>query len=475
MAALLATTAQLMAATPGPELPDPGSVAGISKEQQVELGQKVKAEVYKQMPVLPDSSPEAQYVRKLGNKLAAVIPPEVSWPFEFHAIPQKEINAFAIPGGPMFVNVGTIVAADNEAQLVGVMAHEMAHVYMQHSAKQAGKQSLTQGIAGILGGLLGQGTLGSLAKLGIGIGAGLVSLKYSRGDEAQADAVGAIIAYKAGYDPRALASFFEKLEKEGGSGPQMLSDHPNPGNRRAAIENEARSWPSRSFQNTSADFTRVKRDASHMKTYTAEEIAAGAKQGTWARQNAQSGSSSAAQSATGQPASPAAAGDIANVSLQQVKPSGRFTTFDHAAFSIQYPDNWRAAGDAGSNVTIAPPAGAAEGAVAYGVVVGAAPAASGNLDQATQQLIAGLQQSNEGMQVEGSLQSTSVNGVEGRSATLRGTSPVQQNGQPLPERDWLITLPREGGLLYIVFIAPEKAFEQLRPTYENMLRSVKLK
>jgi len=140
LALLLALFVSLPAwtATPtvAPQLPDPGSV-GITKEQQVELGRQAMAEVYKQLPVLPDSSPQTQYIRQLGKRLAGVIPQEYSWPFEFHVIPQKDINAFALPGGPMFVNVGAIVAANNEAELVGVMAHEMSHVNMQHSAKQA--------------------------------------------------------------------------------------------------------------------------------------------------------------------------------------------------------------------------------------------------------------------------------------------------------------------------------------------------
>src|SRR5438046_5052873 len=192
---LVALPASLLAQSAEPQLPDPGTVSGITKEQQEQVGLQAMAEVYKQMPVLPDSSPETQYIQQLGKKLAAVIPPDVSWPFQFHVIPQKEINAFALPGGPMFVNIGTLTAADNEAELAGVMAHEMAHVYMQHSVKQASKQSMTQGLLGVLGSVLGSGTVGSLARAGIGIGAGVLSLKYSRGDEAQADAGGGIIMY----------------------------------------------------------------------------------------------------------------------------------------------------------------------------------------------------------------------------------------------------------------------------------------
>src|SRR6476620_6437560 len=137
-----------------PRLPDPGSTF-VSREQQQQLGFQAASEVYKQMPVLPDRSPETQYIRQVGKRLAATIPAENSWPFEFHVVAQKEINAFALPGGQMFVNVGTITASANEAQLAGVMGHEMAHVYMQHSAKQIQKAQLTQGLAGLAGAILG--------------------------------------------------------------------------------------------------------------------------------------------------------------------------------------------------------------------------------------------------------------------------------------------------------------------------------
>src|SRR3954451_10552904 len=161
-----------------PQLPDPGNT-GVVKEQQVQLGQQVVAEVYKQTPVLPDSSPQSQYVQQLGRKLVSVIPQQYSWPYQFHVIPQKEINAFALPGGPIFVNVGTIQSADNEAELVGVIAHEMSHVYMQHSAKQAPKQEWAS-IIGALGGLFGGSAVGNLARLGIQFGAGSLLLRYSR-------------------------------------------------------------------------------------------------------------------------------------------------------------------------------------------------------------------------------------------------------------------------------------------------------
>jgi beta-barrel assembly-enhancing protease len=118
---------QVCAQTTGPAFPNPGN-ALMSRDNQRALGLQAATQVYQQMPVLPDNSPETQYIQQLGQKLVATIPPQYSWPFEFHVVAQKEINAFALPGGPMFVNIGTITAAGNEAQLAGVMAHEMSHV-----------------------------------------------------------------------------------------------------------------------------------------------------------------------------------------------------------------------------------------------------------------------------------------------------------------------------------------------------------
>ena len=274
-----------------PHLPDPGK-APMSRPQQIQMGFQAASQVYQQMPVLPDTSPETQYIRKLGKRLVATIPAENSWPFEFHTVPQKEINAFALPGGPMFVNVGTITAASNEAELAGVMGHEMSHVYMQHSAKQQGKAQTTETIAGIAGAILGEtehGVVGSLAQEGLKFGAEGLILKYSRSDEAQADAVGTVILYKAGYNPQAMADFFKKLAAEGSSGPQFLSDHPNPGNREAAIQKEIASWPAQKYSPGDGSFAATRQHAMTVKVFSAQEIAQGAKNGQWAKLNKQSG------------------------------------------------------------------------------------------------------------------------------------------------------------------------------------------
>jgi beta-barrel assembly-enhancing protease len=266
-----------------PDFPDPGH-APMSRAQQEKLGLQAAAQVYQQMPVLPDSSPETQYIQALGKRLVAVIPKDRTWPYQFHVIAQKEVNAFALPGGPMFVNVGTITAVDNEAELAGVMAHEMGHVYMQHSAKQLRKSAIAD-LLGAVAGAVG----GSIAETGIQLGASTLLLKYSRADESQADAFGAVVLWHANFNPMALADFFRKLGAGGKNGPQFLSDHPNPGNRDQAIQNEVRNWPPKNYTPDSPQFAGARGHAGGVHAYTAQEISDGAKSGRWKDENAKNG------------------------------------------------------------------------------------------------------------------------------------------------------------------------------------------
>ena len=486
LAALLAVllfVAQSVAVVSGPELPDPGK-AGMSREEQIQLGYQTAAQVYKQMPVLPDSSPITQYVQQLGAKLVAQIPQQYSWPYQFHVIPQKEINAFALPGGPMFVNVGTIASADNEAELVGVMAHEMAHVYMQHSAKQAGKTNWIAGIAGVAGAVLGSGGLvGQLAASGIQITANGIIMKYSRNDEAQADAVGAIIMYKAGYNPQAMADFFQKLAAEGGSGPQWLSDHPNPGNREQAIQKEIANWPAKQYNNNNAQFQRAKQDAGKVTAYTAQQIAQGAKTGEWASMNQRDGAvfRPPAGVAVAQPASANGAAPTASapVSLESVLPSSRMVSADLGAATISRPENWQltSAGQGAADIFIAPRAGVVGNAIGYGVALTAvSPRQSGvSIDQVTSDLVRSYESGENGMRALGSPQPITVNGAQGRSVMMESISPFPDaQGRQQTERDWLVTVPRQdGSVLVLVFVAPQTQFDRFRPTYDSMLKSIR--
>lgn len=490
--AVLLVVSQLSAQSASPEFPNPGKV-GMSKDQQRQLGLQAAAQVYKQMPVLPDSSPATQYVRQLGQKLVATIPAEYSWPFEFHVVAQKEINAFALPGGPMFINIGTITAASNEAELAGVMAHEMSHVYMQHSAKQAVKNQNIGLLAGLAGAVLGAttgGFVGQLAQMGVQLGAGTIVQKFSRDDEAQADAVGAIILYKAGYNPQAMAEFFQKLASEGSQPPQWLSDHPNPGNRELAIENEIRNWPPKNYQTNTAAFQKVHQQAAGVRAYTAQEIAQGAKTGEWALSNEKNGAVFRPSGGTANPVNTGAAASgnsvppapsnptAPAVSLRHVLPSEKLVTADLGRIKISRPDNWLVAmpRQQGDSLTIAPQAGVAGSAVGYGVVINGVMPPNGqqmSIDQMTTRLIKDMESSG-GVQSVGKPQAITINGVQGRAVTMQSQSPFRSpSGKPQTERDWMVTVPqRDGSVIFMVFVAPEAEFSLFEPSYQAMLKSV---
>ena len=424
----------------------------FSAQEEVQAGQQSAAQVAKQLPVLPDSDPVAVYVRRLGEQLAAHAPGD-KWPYTFHVVNQKEINAFALPGGPVFVNVGTIQAADNEAELAGVMAHEISHVVQRHGTRAASKQMAAQLPLAILGGVMGQGALSQMAQMGLSFGVGSYFLKNSRKSESEADLLGTDIMYDSGFNPRAMADFFAKLQAEGGArGPQFFSDHPDPGNRAQAVAKEVATLPRKSnYRSDNADFRNIKQRVATLKPLTAEQIAA--------RQNAAAASSG-----------------VQSVSIQ---PAASLRGFSHRDFTISYPENWQVYGDQNSAVTIAPQDGVVQNAVAYGVMINTfqPEEANSSLDQATHELLASLRQSNPDLRQIGQDDNIRLNGVSGKSVDLVGTSPLRdQSGRAAQERDWLVAIMRrDGSLLYVVSIAPDKDFQSLRPTFEQMLKSMRLR
>ena len=231
----------------------------FSKEQDVQLGQETAAQVRKQTHVVNDAFLNA-YVNQVGQRLASAQEAQESgFKFTFEVVADPSINAFALPGGPMFINTGLLKAVDGEAQLAGVMGHEMSHVILRHGTNQASKAELVElPVALATSGDSGS-MLANLAKLGIGLGANSLLLKFSRTAESQADLMGSHLMAEAGYNPMELARFFEMLEaKTGRGGIQFLSDHPNPGNREHAIEDEADRLPQRTYGYQTGQFARMK-------------------------------------------------------------------------------------------------------------------------------------------------------------------------------------------------------------------------
>jgi len=424
----------------------------FSSQEEIQAGQQAAAQVSQQLPLLPDNDPTTKYVQRLGQRLAAHAPGE-KWPYNFHVVNQKEINAFALPGGAIFVNLGTIQAADNESQLAGVLAHEISHVVQRHGTRAASKQMAAQLPLALLGGMMGNSTLSRAAQLGISFGVGSYFLKNSRQAESEADLLGTDIMYDSGFDPHQMAVFFAKLQEQSGKQSavaQFLSDHPDPGNRAGAVSQEVATLPTKKYQKDSSEFLAVKKQVGGLQPMTADQIAA------WQKD----------QAAASAPSS----GVTADASMRQ---------FDHSEYSISYPANWQVMGDANSAVTIAPQNGVLKDAVVYGAIVSnyEPEKNDASLDVATHALIDSLRQSNPDMKEIGNAEDIRVNGLAGKSIDLIGRSPEQdQHGQTTRERDWLVTMKRnDGSLLYVVFVAPEKDFEDLRPVFQQMLKSMKLK
>jgi len=269
-----------------------------SVADDIKLGQEASAEAKKQLPMLNDNRTD-DFVEDVGAQLAAAIPAELrhaGFRYTFDVVNQKDINAFALPGGPMFLNRGMLQAAKSEAEVAGVMAHEISHVALRHGTAQATKGQKVQigAVAGqILGAIIG-GAAGSVISQGSQFGLGAYFLKYGREYERQADLLGAQIMARAGYDPREMANMFKTIQAEGGSsGPEWLSSHPDPGNRYNSIVKEASMLRIEGNANT-GQFQSVKARLGGMApAYTAEQIAQGqARSGTSSTRSSTSSTSS---------------------------------------------------------------------------------------------------------------------------------------------------------------------------------------
>ncbi len=234
----------------------------FTRQQDVQLGQELAAQIRKNVTIVKDPV-LINYVNAVGRRLAQSREAKASgFSFTFEVVADPAINAFALPGGPMFINTGLLKAVDNEAQLAGVMSHEMSHVVLRHGTNQASKADLIQIPLALAGELTNSDSLmGQLAQLGIGLGANSVLLKFSRTDESQADLMGSHIMAEEGYDPTQLARFFRKLNSQPGSTTiEFLSDHPNPDNRSSAIYAEASRLPDRTYGYQTGQFQEMKKE-----------------------------------------------------------------------------------------------------------------------------------------------------------------------------------------------------------------------
>jgi hypothetical protein len=408
------------------------------------------------MPLLNDSSVE-EYVAGIGQRLVRVIPAEYQHPefrYTFRVVNQKEINAFALPGGPMFLNRGMIEAARDEGEIAGVMAHEMSHVMLRHGTAQATKGEKFQigAIAGqVLGAIVG-GTAGSIIANGSNLGLSTYFMKFSREYESQADILGVQLMARAGYNPQSMANMFKTLAAQGGGGPEFLSDHPNPGNREQRIQQEAKMLnATNNPSGNTAEFQRVQGRLKGMSpALTAKQI----------EQQSQGRSGTAGTSGT-----------TGRAAVNVDPPSGSFRTYQpNNAMRISVPSNWGPVESGGTSVTYAPQGAYFQGdnggsAFTHGVEVGVAQG-TGNLQNDTNSLLRSFAQSNPQLQQSGNARNEDVGGRNGITVQLANVSEV--TGQP--EYISLSTTElRNGGLLYVIGVAPRTE----AGTYDNAFRKVR--
>jgi len=230
-----------------------------STEKEVRLGREAAAEVDRQAKFIEDPM-ITEYVNRVGQNI--VLHSDAKVPFTIKVIDSDEVNAFALPGGFFYVNKGLLLAADNEAELAGVMAHEIAHVAARHAVENQTKASLLEyaalGASIFLGGIPGM-----IYQNTAGIGLLGIFMKFSRSAEEEADKLGVQYMYAAGYDPGAMATMFEKLEAKNKKKPGFISrafaSHPAPPDRRAAALALAARFPEHDeYVISSSEFQRVK-------------------------------------------------------------------------------------------------------------------------------------------------------------------------------------------------------------------------
>lgn len=236
-----------------------GIIGAKGVESEVRLGRQLAAEVDKEAKFVDDPI-ITEYVNRVGQNI--VLHSDAKIPFTIKVIDSDEVNAFALPGGFFYVNKGLVLAADNEAELAGVMAHEIAHVAARHAMETEAKMRAMD--LGILAGiLLGGGIIGNVLYNGGGFFESLAFLKFTRGAEEEADKLGVQYMWAAGYDPNAMATMFEKLEaknkKKPGTISRLFATHPAPPERRAAAVALAARFPEREeYVISSSEFQRVR-------------------------------------------------------------------------------------------------------------------------------------------------------------------------------------------------------------------------
>jgi predicted Zn-dependent protease len=430
----------------------------FSIQDDVKLGRQAAQEAEQQFPLLRDEQVRG-YVENVGRRLVSAIPQEFQHPefqYYFKVVNARDINAFALPGGPMYVNRGMIEAAKSEGEMAGVMAHELSHVALRHGTAQATKgqkYGTLAAIAGIAGTIFGGPGVGQLAQAPFAV----YILKFSREYETEADILGSQIMARAGYDPRDLANMFRTLEQQGGGGGGFLSDHPSPKDRYARINQEAQYLRVQGGgYRDSRDFARIQeRLRGYPTAPTMAEIA-------------RSGQRNPVGENTGNYPNNAPSGRVEY-------PSTRYQNVSifNGGVQVSVPSNWRQVSE-GNSVWFVPEGGYGQyngqAVFTHGANFGVAQTNSRNLQQATNELVNSLGQGNSDLRSNGGYQRTTLDGRNALLATLSNTN--EATGRP--ENIRLITTQlRNGQLFYMIAVSPqnERNFDS---AFQNVFRSVRI-
>ena len=418
-----------------------------------------------QLPVLRDDA-VTSYIEGIGERLAAEIPNDLKhseFRYTFKVVNVREINAFALPGGPMYLNRGMIEKAATEGEMASVMAHELSHVALRHGTAQASKATKYEigALAGaVIGAIIG-GNLGTVVSQGTQFGLGTAFLRFSRDYERQADLLGAQLMARAGYDPREMANMFKTIEKEGGSGgPEWLKSHPNPANRQAAILKEAQSLQVDNPIRDSRGFEQTKTRLRGMSPApTTEEAVKNAER--------RGGGTSGRTGTSGR------AGDVPVGRVEP--PSTRYTTYDEGGiFRVAVPANWRELQDS-DTVTFAPEGGYGtlngQNVFTHGIQIGLARNEAHNLQAPPDELIAAFARGNPDLGRATGYQRVTVDGRPGLRTTMTNVNEATGN----PENIQLVTTDvGNGDLLYAIGVAPRDQFNAYRTVFDRIVGSIRL-
>ena len=420
--------------------------------QDVQLGRDAAAQAEKELVILRDPVTTA-YIERIGRRIIDAAPASLQHPefrYTFKVVDAKEINAFALPGGPTYFNRGMFIAARTEGEVAGVLAHELSHVLLRHGTAQATKATPYEigTIAGqILGAVIG-GRTGQVIAQGSQLGIGAAFLRFSRAYEHDADILGAQLMARAGYDPREMASMFRTIEQQaGGNGaPEFLSSHPDPGNRYEYVMAEAQMLHVQNPVHDNGEFNNVRQRL---------------------------GSNALPVSQPNNNGVPV--GGVSNAGSPGVDPrdnvpypSTRYRTYSvTGAFQVSVPDNWQQI--PGQNgVTFAPQNAYTQGDFSHGAEIGVAQPNAQSLRDANDQLINSFSQGNPGLRSQ-QQRSTTVDGHQALETTLLNQD---QHGTELVRIT--TTMSAQQTVLYVVTVVPQYEEAQYRTAFAQMMRSLRI-